>query len=154
MPRAVIADLAAHDVVNAVGARLGIDRWDELWDGDLHMAPPPSGRHQRLGTELFAALAPYETGVYRSSEDYRVPDLTVYLPAVASGRGIDGAPALVVEIGVPEVLVVERDHPAAALHTRDGVGTLPVELGVTVTRSPDGLDLIGPAGERLPVRPA
>ena len=65
--------------------RTGADRWDELWEGELHMLPPPSGLHQRLGGELFVVLLPlaearglvgaYEAGLYRPGTDldYRVP---------------------------------------------------------------------------------
>jgi hypothetical protein len=34
----------------------GADRWDEMWDGELHMVPPPSLEHQRVGSELFLVL--------------------------------------------------------------------------------------------------
>ena len=32
--------------------RLGLDVFDEVWEGVLHMVPPPSGEHQRLELEL------------------------------------------------------------------------------------------------------
>ena len=28
--------------------RRGADRWDEMWDGVLHMVPPPGSDHQTL----------------------------------------------------------------------------------------------------------
>jgi Uma2 family endonuclease len=117
--------------------RTGADVWDELWDGELHMVPPPSGLHQRLGGELFAVLLPlakavglvgsYETGLYRpgTDVDYRVPDHVYARPELATERGVDGPAEVVVEllspgdetydkldfyteVGVDEVLVV---HP-------------------------------------------
>ena len=55
--------------------RLGHDQFDEVWEGVLHMVPPPSGLHQQIGTELLVALHPlvaargltitYETGLLR-----------------------------------------------------------------------------------------
>ena len=30
--------------------RLGLDGHDEMWDGVVHLVPPPDGRHQRLGS--------------------------------------------------------------------------------------------------------
>jgi len=117
--------------------RTGADRWDELWEGELHMVPPPSGLHQRLGGELFMVLNPlakargligsYETGLYRPGTDidYRVPDQVYARPEVVTERGVDGPAQVVVELvspgdetyaklgfyaemGVGEVLVV---HP-------------------------------------------
>lgn len=95
-------------------ARLGHDRWDEIWDGVLHMPPPPSFAHQSLGSDLHALLASplrrrgirmlYETGLYRpgSRLDYRVPDMTfipVEPPAgLVSPRGIEGAATAVLEL--------------------------------------------------------
>ena len=36
--------------------RLGLDVFDEVWEGVLHMVPPPSEEHQRLGSELIAVF--------------------------------------------------------------------------------------------------
>jgi hypothetical protein len=33
--------------------RLGLDRRDEMWDGVLHVVPPPKDAHQSLGAEFF-----------------------------------------------------------------------------------------------------
>lgn len=121
--------------------RLGLDRFDEVWDGEYHMVPPPSREHQRMGSRLLVQLAlaadelgleaTYEIGLLAPGssgwEDYRVPDLAVYDPAVATERGIEGAPQLVVEIrspgdeafrkrpfyesiGTEELLVVDQGH--------------------------------------------
>lgn len=127
--------------------RKGIDCFDEMWEGVLHMVPPPSELHQQLGGGLYAALLPaararglrlgYETGLYRAGDDYRVPDLMAYRPEAASRRGVDGAPELVVELGSPgdesqaklpwylargaqEVLMVDSVTFALALHRPDG----------------------------------
>lgn len=91
--------------------RTGADRRDELWDGVLHMVPPPSGPHQELGTELLALLLPickarglrlsYETGLFKHANDYRVPDLAVSLPAQRTERGIEGGAELVIELLSP-----------------------------------------------------
>ncbi len=117
----------------------GLDHRDEVWDGVLHVVPPPSMRHQSLGTDLLVVLVPllrehglravYEAGVFEhrdSVHNYRVPDLVVADPLHVSERGIEGRAELVVEVlspndtsrhkfefyarcGVPEVWIV---HPA------------------------------------------
>lgn len=141
--RAVILDSA----LLAARARLGHDRFDEMWDGELHMVPPPSHGHQLFGTRLLIALAPwldhlgliitYETGFFRTADDYRQPDLAIYRRDQTSDRGIEAA-ELVIEIRSPsdetlqklpwylarrcrEVLIVDRDTLAVELHTSVGV---------------------------------
>ncbi len=93
----------------------GLDRFDEVWDGVLHVVPPPSGPHQRLGTKLAHVLfdraeqrgfvLSYETGLFdaeKGDQDYRQPDLSLYRPDNATRRGIDGHAELVVEIRSPD----------------------------------------------------
>ena len=54
--------------------RTGADRWDELWEGELHMVPPPSGPHQRLGMALAMVLNPLCCGSPKSrTVDHRNP---------------------------------------------------------------------------------
>jgi len=36
--------------------RTGADRWDEVWEGVLHMAPSPTNDHQRLVDRLVSWL--------------------------------------------------------------------------------------------------
>lgn len=91
--------------------RLGHDVFDEMWEGVLHMVPPPGGPHQRLETCLARAFGPAadrrgllisaETGLFAAADDYRVPDLAVYRPEHASDRGIDDRAELVVELRSP-----------------------------------------------------
>lgn len=112
--------------------RTGADRWDEMWNGVLHMAAFPSGWHQRLGTELLAILLPiakargllcsYETAVHRPGhidQDYRGPDLVFYRPEVAHERGVVGAPEVVVEILSPDDETYEKLPWYAELGTRE-----------------------------------
>ncbi|HEY3445630.1 MAG TPA: Uma2 family endonuclease [Myxococcales bacterium] len=91
--------------------KTGADRWDEVWEGVLHMVAPPSSWHQRFGTKLLRILATiaeakglessYETGLYRPGTgegDYRVPDLVFARPERISPRGVEGSADLVVEL--------------------------------------------------------
>ncbi len=127
--------------------RLGLDRRDEMWEGVLHLVPPPSERHQGIENALLVALWPAaksrgwrvrtDTGVFASASDYRVPDIVIYSSEAASERGVDGAPELVVEVASPgdesyekipwyfgrgakAVLVIDRDTLALKLYAQGG----------------------------------
>ena len=137
--------------------RKGLDVFDEMWEGVLHMVPAPSGPHQRQGYRLGAAFLPlaaakglvgsHETGLYRpgtDESDYRVPDLVCARTEYASDRGVEGRAELAVEIrspgdetyakvdfyaevGVQELLVIDRDTSALELFVLRG-GTLHAAL--------------------------
>jgi Uma2 family endonuclease len=79
---------------------LGQDLYDEVWEGEYHVAPGPSAEHGRVDDELSALLRPRAraTGLVRTGpfnlgqpDDYRVPDgglhrgrpTGVYLPTAA-----------------------------------------------------------------------
>jgi len=94
--------------------RLGHDRFDEVWDGVLHMVPPATAWHQLLGSELLIVLSPivrplglrilYEAGLFdpiAGLANYRQPDVAVVDPRFLSERGIEGRAELVVEILSP-----------------------------------------------------
>lgn len=144
--RALILD-AERETWLADRRRKGQDVFDEMWEGVLHVVPPPSFGHQSLSTLLSAAfiqalrsrglLTSTETGVYRADDDYRVPDLLVVRPEHASHRGVERRAELVVEVlspddetweklpfyadcGVPEVLVVDPTQRTALLHVLRG----------------------------------
>ena len=147
--RAVMLEVPPHLLEER--RRLGVDRWDEVWEGELHMVPPPAERHQSLGSELLIALHPlvrelglkiaYEIGLFAADDDYRVPDLGVYRPDQASARGLEGTAELVVELvspgdesraklpwyaarGVREVVLIDRD--ALAVEVYRTVNDVPV----------------------------
>lgn len=133
--------------------RRGLDKRDELWDGVLRMIPPASELHQRVGGKLFAALQPlaerrglrayYETGLFRTDDDYRVPGQAYVHPEATSERGIEEGADLVVELvspgdetydkidwyaarGVAEMLIVHPGERRAELLRRVGDRLLPV----------------------------
>ncbi len=88
---------------------LGLDHRDEVWQGVLHMNPPPSYRHERLSSNLHRVLGPYADaagldlvgivgiGVKR---DNRIPDLTLQRPEDAKPQWQETA-AIVIEIVSP-----------------------------------------------------
>lgn len=95
--------------------RLGLDGRDEVWNGILHMNPPPSNEHSRVQHELFLCLHPLvrqaglevrmELGLfnpaYPTPFDFRVPDLTVFRPEISTRRGADGAAEMAIEVRSP-----------------------------------------------------
>ncbi len=79
---------------------LGQDLFDEVWDGECHVVPGPSGKHARVYDELMALLRPLarraglvSTGPFNlgGPDDFRVPDgglhrgdpTEVFLPTAA-----------------------------------------------------------------------
>jgi Uma2 family endonuclease len=121
----------------ATRRRLGLDRFDEVWDGVLHVVPFPNAEHQRLegkletvleriveplGLEVFRNFGIYDPAA--AETNYRGPDLLVVDPKHVSQRGVEGRAELVVEIlspsdesrdklpfyarcGIPEVWLVD-----------------------------------------------
>ncbi len=97
----------------------GADRWDEMWEGVLHMVPAPNREHQdfewALETWLRTHWAPLcSSSVYhqinvarpgRWSRDFRVPDIVLLSPERSSidrNEYFDGGPDVVVEIRSPQ----------------------------------------------------
>jgi len=98
--------------------RTGAERWDEMWEGVLHMVPSPNREHQDLEWELETWLrlywaAPGGNKVYHQinvaspggwPNDYRIPDLVLLTPDrfhIDHDEYFEGAPTAVVEIRSP-----------------------------------------------------
>ena len=90
--------------------RSGLDRFDEIWEGVLHMVPAPLGEHADISQQLAEVLGPLaraagltatisEFNLGDSEEDFRVPDGGVHRERP---RGVwHTTAALVVEIVSP-----------------------------------------------------
>jgi Uma2 family endonuclease len=121
--KAVIAQVTPEDL--AARRRTGVDRWDEMWDGVLHLPPAPNYEHQRILDLLLIFLGPLleETGrgTLRSginvfhetskAENYRIPDLTFIArghESVIDKDGIRGGPDAVLEIRSPDDETYEK----------------------------------------------
>jgi Uma2 family endonuclease len=132
--RAVIVHVTEAELAHR--RTTGLDRWDEMWDGVLHMTPAPGLEHQRMLGRLIGFLEAHlrTTGrgqvfaginVFREAMDYRIPDLTF----VAAGRerllhqdGVrGGGPDAVIEIHSPHDESYEKLPFYAALGTREVV---------------------------------
>ena len=86
----------------------GADRRDEVWDGILHVIPPPSVEHERLAHGLHVLLDPHASAAHLvvvgtvgigTEDNYRVPDLAVLRPDYAPQW--NHTAAIVVEIASP-----------------------------------------------------
>jgi Uma2 family endonuclease len=131
--KAVILDISP--AVLALRKRTGEDRWDEMWEGVLHMSPAPALEHQRIVDRLlFFLMALFDrtgggvivTGinVFRTDDDYRIPDLSF----VARGResllteeGARGGPDAVIEVLSPSDETYEKLPFYAALAVQEVV---------------------------------
>lgn len=159
----------------------GADKADEMWSGVLHMVPPASALHQRVASQLHRLFAPlaearglvafYETGLFGSDDDYRVPDQLYVRPELVTGRGVEGPANLVVELrspndetddkidwyadrGVLELLIIEpAERRAELLRQRGGrlLHVLPDPDG-SVQSEVLGVRLAPAPGPRLLVR--
>jgi Uma2 family endonuclease len=136
----------------------GADLYDEVWQGEYHMAPAPPSAHGRVYAAVAAVLhglarpaGLFDSGPFNLGEpdDYRVPDHGVFRDE-PRGTWIPTA-AVVVEVvspddetwaklpfyaarGVEEVLIVDpRERSVSWLGLRAG-GYAPIErsvLGIT-----------------------
>jgi len=159
--------------------RLGHDKKDELWEGVLHMVPPPSSAHMLLSTRLAMALQRLveprglivvnsDPGVFGSGRNYRVPDIAVVSPTRISPRGLEGA-ELVIEVlspedesrdkfpfyanvGVREIWLVEPSNRATEIYELVEGEYRPVPFVEGVARSPVlGIEL-RVSGDQLELR--
>ena len=134
--------------------RLGLDKRDEMWDGVLHMLPPPGEAHAEFSSEFFLlvghvskrrGLVPrMETGLFRTADDYRVPDQLYRRPDQRSDRGAEGA-ELVVEVRSPRDETYEKIDFYSGLGVREMIVAHPIERRVELFRA------VG--GRLMPVQP-
>ncbi len=110
--RTVILDppSAGLDALLERRQRSGLDRLDEIWDGELHMVPAPGHAHARVAQQLAELLGPaaraagleatmHEFNLGDSERDFRVPDGGLHRPGAATMW--HPTAALVVEIVSP-----------------------------------------------------
>src|SRR5687768_6018801 len=115
--RAVLLDVSPAELAHRKA--IGADRWDEMWEGVLHMTPAPGNEHQRMLDRLIVFLLPLlertGRGTLRSGinvfdessleESYRIPDATFVgagREAILADDGVrGGGPDAVIEIRSP-----------------------------------------------------
>jgi Uma2 family endonuclease len=111
MPTLVMDPAPAEiDALIEYRRRLDLDHYDEVWEGVLHMNPPPAAEHQYILqqlAELFGPLARRagfvavlnEFGLGDGKDNYRVPDGGIHR---AVPRGVyQTTAALVIEVVSP-----------------------------------------------------
>jgi Uma2 family endonuclease len=115
--KALMLDVPAD--ILAWRKRTGTDRWDEMWDGAVHMPPMPNIDHQDFEWALETYLRlrwarPRRAKVYHQvnlaapggwpNKNYRIPDLLLLTPErfdINRDDRFEGAPDVVVEIHSP-----------------------------------------------------
>lgn len=138
--------------------RLGIDRFDELWEGVYHMAPAPHSSHGLLDDELAVVLRPLAlraglvgTGQFNlgQPDDYRVPDRGHHRSR-PSGIWLPTA-AVVVEIVAPDDETYEKFGFYAAHGVDELVVADPAVRTVRIFRLDGEAYVETPASELLAV---
>jgi len=128
---------------------LGLDRFDEVWNGELHMHRSPTPDHQRIALRLatiFTLLADErDLEVFHNldvldpvlrDQNYRQPDVAIVRPGDTDGRGIIGPCELVVEVRSP------RDETFLKLGFYAATGAKQVLVIEPTTRTAELYDLV------------
>jgi Uma2 family endonuclease len=114
----------------------GADKWDEMWDGVLHMPPMPNRYHQDLEWELHTYLRQVwasrcgwrvHHGINVASpgnwpNDYRIPDIVLLSPERFSIDRIEyfeGGPNVAIEIHSPGDEAYEKLEFYAAVNVQE-----------------------------------
>jgi Uma2 family endonuclease len=160
--RAVVADFPPHWL--AERKRSGAHRFDEFWDGVLHVPPPRTGRHQDLLADLTEYLhtrrakprgcrADHNVNVATPADEpswlhnFRIADIVLLTPDRFAIDKIDymaGPPLVVVEIKSPGDETYDK-FPFYA-----GLGVPEVWVFDRDTRAPE-LYALGPGPAYLPI---
>jgi Uma2 family endonuclease len=132
--KAVMASVPEH--ILEWRRRTGADRYDEMWEGVLHMAPSPNRDHQDIELALAMWLRlnwgqPNGCRVitrinvaqpHTWPDNYRIPDIVLLTPArfhIDLNEYLNGGPDAIVEIRSPEDETYEKLDFYAAIGVRE-----------------------------------
>lgn len=127
----------------------GQDLFDEVWEGDYHVAPAPHGRHGQIDFQLARILGPHadKAALHGSGpcnigkpDDYRVPDQAYF--SDPAPQAFNPSAELIVEIvspgdesrlkydfyfraGVKEVVIVDPEEQTVEWFARADSGFRP-----------------------------
>lgn len=142
---------------------LGQDGFDEVWEGEYHVAPMAHSRHGHIENQLARLLGPSaDAAALRGSgplnvgepDDYRVPDLAylrdaalmVFHPTVAIGAEIVSPGdetrrklAFYFRRGVEELLIVDPETRTVEWHARGDDGFVEVDRSALLDITADEL---------------
>ncbi len=127
--------------------RLGLDLFDEMWEGVLHMNPPPLDDHQGLNSDFHLVVGPIgralglvsrlEAGFYAAPLDYRVPDQVYARPEHLIREGVRKA-ELVIEIRSPHDETYEKLPWYAARGVSETLVLHPATRAIELFRTVNG----------------
>lgn len=145
--------------ITAWRKRTGADRWDEVWEGVLHMNPAPSVAHMRLQGDLFRTLDAHVrkhglgqlfltlnvAGPGQWPDNFRIPDILLVAPDQTSNlvdTHFEGGPRIVVELRSPD----DETYEKLDFYARIGVSEVLV-IDVATKR----VEVFAKTGERMAI---
>jgi len=163
--RTVLVGERPQEVEDLLARRraLGQDLFDEVWEGEYHVAPAPHWRHSRVDNQLARLLGPRAdaagllgTGPCNigTPANYRVPDQAYF--AAPESQAFNQSAVVVVEIvspgdesrmkfdfyfgiGVDEVLVIDPEQRTVEWFVRSAGGFVPASESARLGLSADEL---------------
>jgi Uma2 family endonuclease len=154
----VVMDREFAERIRQERAALGLDRWDEVWEGTYMMAPLPNPEHQQIATRLAAifeetigwndeAIVLVGTNVSDRHQgwlqNYRCPDVAVYLPGTHARKyrsHFCGGPDFAAEIASED----DRTRDKIPFYAQVGTREL-----LIIDRDPWSLELFRLSGSKL-----
>lgn len=151
----IMLDQTEADAIIADRQARGVDRFDEVWEGQYMMAPNASWDHQDLAAEVAFILhqVAKELGGYCHqcdnvtdrdddwTKNYRIPDVLVVLPGSKAKKfsgGLIGGPDFVVEILSPGDRSVDKLPFYAKVGSREVLHIDQSTKSLTLFRLSDG----------------
>ena len=145
--------------------RLGLDHYDEVWWGVLHMNPPPSGKHQFVLEQLAELLGPLarraglvplirEFGLGQGKDNYRMPDgglhrtqpdgvwhptAALVIEMLSPGENEGDKLTFYATHAVDEVLIIDPRQRSVSWLGLDGEGYRPIERSGLIDLGPSEL---------------